>query len=72
VVEAVRASETSVNFCETTRRNIPEDSRLQEETLLTVTEWKESSIIFDRICVEYFKRPLEEVKMQKVKKEGKK
>jgi hypothetical protein len=26
VMEAARTSETSVNFCHTTRRNIPEDS----------------------------------------------
>jgi hypothetical protein len=28
-MEAVRTSETSVNFCQTTRRNIPEDSHLR-------------------------------------------
>jgi hypothetical protein len=28
MTEAVRTSETSVNFCHTARRNIPEDSRL--------------------------------------------
>jgi hypothetical protein len=29
MMEAVRTSETSVNFYETTRRNIPEDGHLQ-------------------------------------------
>jgi hypothetical protein len=29
MIEAARTSETSVNFCETTRRNIPEDRRLR-------------------------------------------
>jgi hypothetical protein len=30
MVEAASTSEISVNFCQTTRRNNPEDSRLQD------------------------------------------
>jgi hypothetical protein len=33
MMEAVSTSETSVNFCETTRRNNPEDSHLYHERI---------------------------------------
>jgi hypothetical protein len=33
MMEAARTSETSVNFYQTTRRNNPEDSRLDETVL---------------------------------------
>jgi hypothetical protein len=34
MTEAANTSETSVNFYQTTRRNNPEDSHLQQDTLL--------------------------------------
>jgi hypothetical protein len=36
MTEAVGTSETSVNFYQTTRRNIPEDSRLQNSTRFNI------------------------------------
>jgi hypothetical protein len=33
MIEAVSTSETSVNFCETTWRDIPKDSRRQDNEL---------------------------------------
>jgi hypothetical protein len=42
-MEAVSISETSVNFYETTRRNIPQDSHLQEITFLIANETEPST-----------------------------
>jgi hypothetical protein len=39
MMEAIRTSETSVNFCETTRRNIPEDSHIQTLRGWDILHW---------------------------------
>jgi hypothetical protein len=36
MMQAASTSETSVNFCQTTRRNNPEDSHLQEHLYCTL------------------------------------
>jgi hypothetical protein len=41
-MEAISTSETSVNFYQTTRRNIPEDSHLHERTIINISgNWVE-------------------------------
>jgi hypothetical protein len=45
MMQAVSTSETSVNFYQTTRRNIPEDSHLHHHLLLLLCKHKHINMI---------------------------
>jgi hypothetical protein len=54
MMEAVSTSETSMNFYETARRNIPEDNHLQQKISLTIGIYRKYSVIMAFVVLKIY------------------